>query len=143
MSAARGLGASHPLTFGVVTGQHQLTWPQLREQWQMAEALGFDSVWVFDHFLPLYGDPDGPCLEASTLLAALALTTTRVRIGVLVYGNTHRNPAILAKEIVTVDHFSGGAQYWASVRPGTSASTAPTASRFLRQATAWRCSMRR
>src|SRR5690606_25419205 len=60
------------------------------------------------HFLALYADPDGPCLEASTLLAALALKTDRVRVGVLVYGNTHRNPAILAKEIVTVDHISGG-----------------------------------
>jgi alkanesulfonate monooxygenase SsuD/methylene tetrahydromethanopterin reductase-like flavin-dependent oxidoreductase (luciferase family) len=98
----------HPVTFGVVTGQHQYTWPQLVEQWQLAEELGFDSVWLFDHFLALYGDPDGPCLEASTLLAALALKTSRVRIGVLVYGNTHRHPAILAKEMVTVDHLSGG-----------------------------------
>jgi alkanesulfonate monooxygenase SsuD/methylene tetrahydromethanopterin reductase-like flavin-dependent oxidoreductase (luciferase family) len=98
----------YPLTFGVVTGQHQLTLAQLVNQWQLAEAVGFDSVWLFDHFFALYGDPDGPCLEASTLLAALALKTTRVRIGVLVYGNTHRHPAILAKEMVTVDHLSGG-----------------------------------
>jgi alkanesulfonate monooxygenase SsuD/methylene tetrahydromethanopterin reductase-like flavin-dependent oxidoreductase (luciferase family) len=98
----------HPLTFGIVTGQHQLSLSQLYEQWQMGEELGFDSVWLFDHFFALYGDPDGPCLEASTLLAALALKTTRVRIGVLVYGNTHRHPAILAKEMVTVDHLSNG-----------------------------------
>lgn len=98
----------HPLTFGVVTGQHQLTFPQLVEQWQTAEALGFDAVYLFDHFFTLYGDPDGPCLEASTLLAALALTTSRVQIGVLVNGNTHRHPAVLAKEIVTVDHLSAG-----------------------------------
>jgi alkanesulfonate monooxygenase SsuD/methylene tetrahydromethanopterin reductase-like flavin-dependent oxidoreductase (luciferase family) len=96
------------VTFGVVTGQHQLTLPQLGEQWRRAETLGFDSIWLFDHFLALYGDPDGPCLEASTLLAALALTTTRVQIGVLVYGNTHRHPAVLAKEVVTVDHLAGG-----------------------------------
>lgn len=98
----------YPMTFGVVTGQHQLTWPQLIEQWRLAEALGFDSAWLFDHFLTLYGDPDGPCLEASTLLAALAQETKQIRIGVLVYGNTHRHPAILAKETVTVDHISGG-----------------------------------
>jgi F420-dependent oxidoreductase-like protein len=98
----------HPVTFGIVTGQHQLSWDALVEHWQRAEALGFDSVWLFDHFLALYGDPDGPTLEASTLLAGLALKTEAIRIGVLVYGNTHRHPAILAKEMVTVDHISGG-----------------------------------
>ena len=98
----------HALRFGVVTGQHQLSWEQLLEQWRLAEALGFDSVWLFDHFVPLYADPDGPCLEASTLLAALAREVPRVRLGVLVYGNTHRHPAILAKELATLDHVSGG-----------------------------------
>jgi alkanesulfonate monooxygenase SsuD/methylene tetrahydromethanopterin reductase-like flavin-dependent oxidoreductase (luciferase family) len=92
----------------VVTGQHQLTWPQLVEQWQFAEELGFDAIFLFDHFMALYGDPDGPCLEASTLLAALALKTSRIRLGVLVYGNTHRHPAVFAKEMTTVDHVSGG-----------------------------------
>jgi alkanesulfonate monooxygenase SsuD/methylene tetrahydromethanopterin reductase-like flavin-dependent oxidoreductase (luciferase family) len=99
---------THPLTFGVVTGQHQLTWPQLVEQWQMAEELGFDSIFLFDHFMALYADPDGPCLEASTLLSALALKTSKVRIGVLVYGNTHRHPAVFAKEMTTIDHISDG-----------------------------------
>ncbi len=108
-TAQSGIGTTrHPLRFGVVTGQHQLTWPQLLEQWRLAEELGFDSAWLFDHFTSLYGDPDGPCLEASTLLAALARETSRIRIGVLVYGNTHRHPAILAKELVTLDHVSDG-----------------------------------
>jgi F420-dependent oxidoreductase-like protein len=101
-------GSRHPLTFGVVTGQHQLTWPQLVEQWQLAEELGFDSIFLFDHFMALYADPDGPCLEASTLLSALALKTSKIRIGVLVYGNTHRHPAVFAKEMTTIDHISGG-----------------------------------
>lgn len=96
------------LTFGVVTGQHQLTWDEILDQWRQAEDLGFDSAWLFDHFTALYGDPDGPCLEASTLLAALARETSRLKLGVLVYGNTHRHPAILAKEIVTIDHLSDG-----------------------------------
>jgi len=99
---------SHPLTFGVVTGQHQLTWPQLIRQWQLAEELGFDSIFLFDHFMALYADPDGPCLEASTLLSALALKTSTIKIGVLVYGNTHRHPAVFAKEMVTIDHVSDG-----------------------------------
>src|SRR4051794_7246557 len=98
----------HPVSFGVVTGQHQLSWTQIVEQWQMAEAFGFDSVFLFDHFMALYADPDGPCLEASTLLSALALKTSRVKIGVLVYGNTHRHPAVFAKEMVTIDHVSNG-----------------------------------
>lgn len=98
----------HPLSFGVVIAQHQYTWPELVAQWRLAESLGFDSIWLFDHFMALYADPDGPCLETSTLLAALAQETTTARIGVLVYGNTHRHPAVLAKEIVTVDHISNG-----------------------------------
>ncbi len=98
----------HPLSFGVVIAQHQYTWPELISQWKLAEALGFDSIWLFDHFMALYADPDGPCLETSTLLAALAQETSRAKIGVLVYGNTHRHPAVLAKEIVTVDHISNG-----------------------------------
>lgn len=98
----------HPLSFGVVIAQHQYTWPELVSQWKLAEALGFDSIWLFDHFMALYADPDGPCLETSTLLAALAQETSRAQIGVLVYGNTHRHPAVLAKEIVTVDHLSHG-----------------------------------
>lgn len=108
MSAIAPLPSASTVTFGVVTGQHQLAWADLVAQWTLAEQAGFDSIWLFDHFLALYGDPDGPCLEASTLLAALALNTPRVRVGVLVYGNTHRHPAILAKEMTTVDHISGG-----------------------------------
>ena len=48
-------GRNH-ITFGVVTGQHQYTWPGLVEHWQLAEGAGFDSLWLFDHFLALYGD---------------------------------------------------------------------------------------
>lgn len=98
----------HPLTFGVVIAQHQYTWAELVSQWRLAESLGFDSIWLFDHFMALYADPDGPCLETSTLLAALAQETKRAKLGVLVYGNTHRHPALLAREIVTVDHISNG-----------------------------------
>lgn len=96
------------ITFGIVTGQHQLTWDQIREKWLLAESLGFESLYLFDHFTGLYGDPAGPCLEASTLLAALALETERAELGVLVYGNTHRHPVVLAKEMVTIDHLSQG-----------------------------------
>jgi alkanesulfonate monooxygenase SsuD/methylene tetrahydromethanopterin reductase-like flavin-dependent oxidoreductase (luciferase family) len=99
---------NHPITFGLVTGQHHLTWDQIRDQWLLGEEVGFDAMYLFDHFTGLYADEAGPCLEASTLLAGLARETERVDIGVMVYGNTHRHPVILAKEIVTVDHLSNG-----------------------------------
>lgn len=98
----------HPVTFGIVTGQHHLNWHQIRTQWKLAEDLGFDNLYLFDHFTGLYASEDGPCMEASTLLAALAGVTERAKIGVMVYGNTHRHPVLLAKEIVTIDHLSGG-----------------------------------
>lgn len=75
-----------------------------------AEAAGFDTVMVMDHFyqLPGLGAPDNSMLECYTLLGALAQHTSKVRLGALVTGNTYRNPAILAKSITTLDHVSGG-----------------------------------
>src|SRR5215210_2647665 len=75
---------------------------------RLAEDAQLDGVWVFDHFTALYGDPDGPSLEAWTLLAGLARETSRIRLGTMVTGMTHRHPALLAAEVVTVDHLSGG-----------------------------------
>ncbi len=101
-------GGRHPLTFGVVTGQHQLTWPQLSRSGKWPRSSGSTPSSCSIISWPSTRDPDGPCLEASTLLAALALKTSRIKIGVLVYGNTHRHPAVFAKEMTTVDHVSDG-----------------------------------
>jgi F420-dependent oxidoreductase-like protein len=75
-----------------------------------AEAAGFDTVFVMDHFyqLPALGAPDQPMLEAYTLLGALAARTKRARLATLVSGNTYRNPALLAKVVTTLDVISGG-----------------------------------
>jgi len=75
---------------------------------QIAEAADFDGAWVFKHFKPLYGDPNGPCLEGWTVLAGLAALTSKIRLGVLVTGITYRHPSILATEAITVDHISNG-----------------------------------
>jgi alkanesulfonate monooxygenase SsuD/methylene tetrahydromethanopterin reductase-like flavin-dependent oxidoreductase (luciferase family) len=98
------------LHFGFVTPQQGMSVDAIEEQWRFAEATGWDSAWVFDHFIGvLDGDFDtADAFEAWTLLAALAATTTRVRLGVFVSGVTHRPPAMLLKQAVTVDHVSRG-----------------------------------
>jgi alkanesulfonate monooxygenase SsuD/methylene tetrahydromethanopterin reductase-like flavin-dependent oxidoreductase (luciferase family) len=77
------------------------------ERWHFIEKLGFDSVWVADHFVDPY-EPDSPWFEGWTLLAALAARTTRIRIGTLVSSIPLRNPAMLARQALTVDHISNG-----------------------------------
>ena len=96
------------MKFGLDVAQHQLTFAEILARVRLAEESGFEGVWIFDHFSALYGDRDGPCLEAWTLLGALAAHTTRIRLGPLVTGVTHRHPSVLTTEIVTVDHVSGG-----------------------------------
>jgi F420-dependent oxidoreductase-like protein len=93
---------------GLKVNQHQLTWTELSSRVRLGEALGFDGAWIFDHFKAMDGDPDGPCMEAWTLLAALAASTERIRLGVMVTGITYRHPSVLAAEAVTVDHISAG-----------------------------------
>jgi alkanesulfonate monooxygenase SsuD/methylene tetrahydromethanopterin reductase-like flavin-dependent oxidoreductase (luciferase family) len=92
--------------FGMQTIQNW-TWPETRERWEWFEALGFDSLWLTDH-LTRTAQPGDPYFEAWTLLSALAVVTTRPRLGVLVSSNTFRHPSVLAKQAVTLDHICNG-----------------------------------
>jgi alkanesulfonate monooxygenase SsuD/methylene tetrahydromethanopterin reductase-like flavin-dependent oxidoreductase (luciferase family) len=92
--------------FGICTDQN-MTWDKNVERWQLFERLGYESAWVCDHLVQP-SRPNGPYLEAWSLLAGLAARTEKIRIGVLVTSNTFRFPQIVAKMAVTIDHISNG-----------------------------------
>jgi F420-dependent oxidoreductase-like protein len=101
---------NRPLSFGIKTMPQNTTYEDIVRVWREADAIDiFEHAWVFDHFYPINTpDTSGPCLEGWTLLAALAAQTQRLRVGVMVTGNTYRHPAVLANMGATVDHIAHG-----------------------------------
>ena len=97
------------MKYGIKTNPHHTTWDRMLATWQKTDETDlFDSAWVFDHFYPIFGDPEGPCLEAWTSLSALAQATSRVKVGTMVNGMPYRHPAVTANMAATLDIVSGG-----------------------------------
>jgi len=97
------------MNFGIKTPPQHAPWESQLAIWKAADDLPiFESAWNFDHFYPLVGDPNGPCLEAWVTLSALTQATKRIRVGCMVNGAPYRHPAVLANMAATLDIVSGG-----------------------------------
>jgi probable F420-dependent oxidoreductase len=97
-----------PVRVGVQIQPQHSEFHKMLDAYREAEQLGVDTIYTWDHFYPLYGEPDGEHWEGLTSLTALASVTQTPRIGALVFCNTYRNPQYLADAHRTIDHLSNG-----------------------------------
>lgn len=97
-----------PIRVGVQIQPQHADFEGMRRAWREADELGVDTIYTWDHFYPLYGEPDGKHFEGVVSLTALAASTERARVGALVFCNSYRNPQLLADVHRTVDQLSNG-----------------------------------
>ena len=91
------------------TMPQRIEWADMLATWRELDAdPRYESAWLFDHFYPIYGEADGPCLESWVALSALAQATTRIRVGCMVNAAPYRNPGLFAAMASTLDIVSNG-----------------------------------
>jgi alkanesulfonate monooxygenase SsuD/methylene tetrahydromethanopterin reductase-like flavin-dependent oxidoreductase (luciferase family) len=93
---------------GVTLWPQNTSWEALRDAAVVADSVGFETVWTWDHFYALAGKEEAPNFESVTVLAALSLVTKKAKLGALVQGVTYRHPAVIANVTATHDQVSGG-----------------------------------
>jgi alkanesulfonate monooxygenase SsuD/methylene tetrahydromethanopterin reductase-like flavin-dependent oxidoreductase (luciferase family) len=96
------------LKLGILLWSQAASWPAMLDAAKRIDRLGYDHLWTWDHLYAIFGDPYQPIFEGWTSLAAWAMATERIRLGLLVGANTFRNPGLVAKTATTLDHISGG-----------------------------------
>ena len=97
------------MKFGIKTPPQHCSWQDMLDVWKATDEIEvFSSCWNFDHFYPLVGDPEGPCMEAWVTLTALAANTRRVRVGCMVQGAPYRHPAVTANMAASLDIVANG-----------------------------------
>ncbi len=97
-----------PMRFGLQLWSQSTGWPEFRDAAIAAEAAGWDSIWTWDHLMAIFGPWEQAIFEGWTAMAGLGAVTSRVRLGLMVGANTFRNPGLLAKLAITLDHISDG-----------------------------------
>lgn len=96
------------LRLGIILRSQSTDWPALLDAARRVDRLGYDHLWTWDHLYAICGDPYQSVFEGYSVLAAWAMATERIRLGLLVGANTFRNPGLVAKSVATIDHISGG-----------------------------------
>jgi alkanesulfonate monooxygenase SsuD/methylene tetrahydromethanopterin reductase-like flavin-dependent oxidoreductase (luciferase family) len=96
------------IRLGALIWPQYTDWPSLEQAAVLADELGYDSLWTWDHLYPIVGSHEGPIFEGYLTLAAWAKVTRRSTLGLMVGANTFRNPGLTAKLATTLDHISEG-----------------------------------